>query len=446
MTPGVVVPDHASWTMWGRDPAELGIVRAPGPEQARQLLLPDPVPEALVEPVRSAWARMPPPRRYVGWPRSLPGVPASEVLAPETDPSGEAHHGGHDMEHGDHEMDHGDMMAIVGDPSEDGLVMESIDFELGPLDAGVPGGLALTLSLDGDVIDRCEPRATLAMPLGPIAGGALCDPLAPVSWATAIALALELAAGRGASEATARIRLAAVESERALSHLAWLRAFGHLLGWAELEECADDAALAVMPHRMRLEEAAATLSLESDHRGEPAAGLEAASRPVDRVRRLLDGSRRLAARTRGRAEVTEERIAADGVAGPVARAAGASRDARTGDALYETLGFREIVLEAGDAEARTLLRSEEAAAALDLARVALHEKGAGGAATTTGEAVVEGPRGPIHASAAGGQVTVRAPGSPALLTMAGEAVAGLEVGAALTALASFDLSGWRVSE
>lgn len=202
-----------------------------------------------------------------------------------------------------------------------------------------------------------------------------------------------------------------------------------------------------MPLRTRLE-LAIVPSAEINGLEELAVGLEAPRRQVERLLGLLVGSRRLRSRTRGRAKTPRDRIADSGVAGPVARAAGLSRDARAGDPLYEALGFRQTTLAEGDAEARTLLRAYEAASALDLAIAALAQGGDREPASPdrTAETVMEGPRGPVRARFDGGRLEVGAPGAAELLDLAGEAVEGLEVGSALAALASFDLSGWRVSE
>ena len=449
MNAAMIVPDQASWTMWGRDPAQVGLRPAEAPERARQLLVPDPVPEALAAAVRDAWSRIPPPRSYVAWPRGHAGVAAADLLEAqghrEPEQGGPAHGDGDHGEHGNGGHDHHDMMAIVGDPSADGLVMESIELQLGPLAPGLPGGLVLELSLDGDVVERCHPRATLEMPLGPVAGGGSGDPLAPAAWTAAIGTALESAAGRVASEGTARLRVAAVEAERALSHLCWLRAFGFVLGWAQLSDRAHEGAVALIGPRLLLEEAAARPGPDGVDRDALRGQLEAAATPMGRVRRLLQGSRRIRARTRGRARVAAQRISGAGLTGPAARAAGVSGDARSADPLYEALGFREALREEGDAEARTELRVTESVAALDLAVAALREEGSSEqGAVLTAAGSVEGPRGPVRARHVDGRLHVVAPGNARLLELAGETVVGLEIGRALTGLASFDLSGWKV--
>lgn len=343
---------------------------------------------------------MPQPRRLVTWETSLPGRPADEALEPK-----------HEHEHEMHDMGGSDMhsmMEIRGDPSRDGLVMEPLDFELGPLAAALPGGLVLELSLDGDVVRSCRPRALLSIPSEALGGGAPPDPLAGAAWAAALAL------GRG--EPVDPVRVAAIEHERALSHASWLRGLGMLLGWAELAQRAQDAVTALA-------------SLDETP-------LAAARVPVDRLLALLDGSRRLRWRTRGRAVVDAARLAQTGVGGPVARAAGLERDARAGDGFYASLGFRPELHDAGDAEARTLVRAREAAASLRLAIAAF---AATGAATA-----VEGPRGRISVELPGTHVQPSAPGADELLGLAGEAVRELELAAALVGIASFDLSPWQV--
>lgn len=314
------------------------------------------------------------------------------------------------------------MMEIRGEPSSDGLVMEALSFELGPLAAAVPGGIVLELSLDGDVVAACRPRALLAAGPLALAAGMPPDPLAPAAWTAA------LAAARG--EPLGSRVLAGLECERALSHATWLRSLGELLGWAELSEQAQAAVSAVAP---------ACAALRGGD-GVPARTALAAALPrLERLLGLLEGSRRLRARTRGRAVVGADVLRPTEVGGPVARAAGLERDARAGDPAYDALGFRIELDGAGDAEARTLVRAREAATSARLALAALDMDGDARAA-----AHVEGPRGPLEARAHGPHVELAAPGAEELLALAGGVVAGLELASALVGIASFDLSPWRV--
>jgi hypothetical protein len=394
--PAVIVPDEPSWAVWGHDLRAQGFAPAAGPSQASVLVGPSHVPEALATAIAEAWRSMPAPRLVT------PGdpVPGSTPLSTLVDLADE--HGPHDghgsqareeMGHGD--MDHHDMMAIVGDPSEDGLVMEAVDFELGPLSPVLPGGLVAALSLDGDVVASCELRALLA------SHGH--DPLAPAA-----------SAGGG---------VAAVELERAVSHLAWLRRFAEILGWPALAERAD-----------------APLRPLIAARGD---GLAAARRPLERLLAFLEGSRWLRARTAGLAVVDAAQAERAGLAGPNARAAGLATDARADAPRYRALGFEAVVREAGDAEARVLVRAEEALAALRLAEAAADERpasapvgGRHGSGPDARRVPVEGPRGPVPDPGGGAEAALR---------VAADRAVGLEWSDAVTALASFDLSAWRVA-
>jgi len=396
--PAVIVPDAGAWMMWGRDLSALGFRSAAAPEQADVLIGPARVPQALAEAVRAAWALQPAPRRHVALGDTLAdGASLAEVVEAgdgprHTDGTGGDHgdmdHG--DMDHGD--MDHGDMMAITGAPSADGLVMEDVDVELGPLLSPLPGGLRARVSLDGDVVASCAIDALLRASAGSLAP----DPGADRAWTAAFALARGTATGWGP-------RLAAVETERALSHLVWLRRLGELLGWSELADRAGAAVAAVLPR----------------HR-DPEAPLGGAHAAAGRLANLLDGSRRLRARTRGLAVVASGEVGDRGLAGPNALASEeAGRD--------------------GDALARVLVRAEQATEAL---RAADRLRGEDPPAPTA----VDGPRGPVRVETApiGRPLALRAPGAAEALEVAAERAVGLEWSRALVVLHSFDPSPWRV--
>ena len=346
--------------------------------------------------------------------------------------AGHAGHGGHG--HGGH--DHHDMMAIVGEPSADGLVMEAIDLRIGPLSGVLPGGLVVAVSLDGDVVDGCVIEATLRA--GRDVEGGMPDPLAAVAWRAADAVAAGLAAGGAAPARVQWQRLAAVEHERALSHLVWLRSLARLLGWAQLVDEVQRAVDLVAP-----------LHCDAEEHLTPGALPDARNRAASLLATL--GGRRFAWRTRGRGVVP---AAAHALTGPNARAAGGTADARATDPLYRALGFRVVVEEAGDVRARALVRAREAVAALELAAAALERAEAlpsdgadvpiAFAAGAT--AVVEGPRGPVQVTRERDDASPvhAAPGASTALTAAGEAARGQEWSAALLTIASFDLSPWTV--
>jgi len=353
-------------------------------------------------------------------------------------------HDGHEShashgEHGGHGgHDHHDMMAIVGDPSRDGLVMESIEFAFGPLSGVLPGGVVAEVALDGDVVERCEVRAMLAA--GRDGDPQLPDPLSPVAWRVAGLVATEVASEAIADLRAQWSRVAALEAERALSHLAWLRSFARLLGWPQLVGAAQ-AALAPLASGRRLP-------------GEPPAAeqLEAAAQAIGPAIRLVMG-RRFERRLTGRGALAG---AQSGLAGVNARAAGAPRDARGDDPLYAELGFVPTVSDGADALARAGGRVAEARAALDLATRALERAQAArtrapGVAlglANAGGASIEGPRGPVLASrsAPAAKLRVAAPGAGAARAAAGGAAVGQEWSAALVTLASFDLSPWAVGD
>lgn len=461
--PAVVVPDEQAWALWGEDLRARGLAPAESPTTAVALIVPATVPEPLAAAVRDAWALMPPRRRLLALegPR-LPGVPAELLFGRHGDHHGASaarHEGhlasgdasrGHQMEgHGEPE-DHAHMMEVVGEPSRDGLVMEAVELRLGPLSPALRGGLVAEVSLDGDVVAGCVVTATLeihqpdsAPPLPP-------DPLAPVAWQVAMLWASERTSGLAVPASTAWLRLLAVEVERALSHLAWLRGFGSLLGWAELVDRAREAVTPLVGARGRLGVEVTTPDLDTLRVDGVLEPLEAARRAAERVHRLLDGSRRLASRTRGRAAVPSADLRAAGVTGPVTRAAGELADARVEDPRYRALGFKPELREEGDALARTLVRAAEAHASLELAVGALRHvdcggAGTGGCAEAPGPTVIEGPRGVLSADGRlGGRPRLFAPGAEGQRRLAGEAVLGAEWASALVGLASFDLSPWRM--
>lgn len=397
--PAVVVPDTGSWALWGLDLEARSLTVAASPAQASALALPRVLPAELIEATRAAWSQMPPPRRMVeldGPP--LSGIRAAGALAEKPSGSGGAK-GGEEDDSG------GDMMEITGEPSRDGLVMESIELKHGPLAPGFPGGLVLAVELDGDVVCSCEVRGTLR-------AGKQGDPLAPAASEATIA---------HGEEANPVASILAVERERALSHVVWLASFAVVLGWRELQE--------------RSWEIVACLVQREDGNSADA------QRRAGRLLEWLQGNRRLASRTRGRGTVPAEVADSHGLRGPNARASGLPDDARESSEIYRQLGFSIRVQEAGDAEARVLQRAGEALDSLRLHAAAREQVGR--AATAPFPAGVEGPRGPIAGRGNGALVTSGATGAR---TLAGVLAGGLAWASALAVVASFDLSPWQPGE
>ena len=308
-------------------------------------------------------------------------------------------------------------MAVAGEPSRDGLVMEQAGAVIGPLAPGLPSGLRVELELDGDVV--ASARISGVLPPSP---SPLCRKAA--AWAAARAAAGD---EPPSGSATAR-HLVATEVERALSHASWLMRFAVLLGWVDLAE--------------RLRRALPPL-IEIHAAPGPARArlLEGGLRDLERALTMVLGSRRLASRTAGRAIAAADRCRESGVCGPALRAAGGT-DPRASDPPYIELGFDPVQRANGDAQARAELRAEEALAALSLARAA-DEAGE----LPPGEGAVEGPRGPLAPGAASPS-SVRViveEGSSAAARIAESATVGLELAQALVAVASFDLDPWAVA-
>ncbi len=441
-TPALVVPDEQTWTVLGLDPASLNATPAFAAGRVERVLVSEHVPSVLSEPLAAWLAAVP---RTAGIDQHSLAMPA--------DAPGDADRGAHQArdlhqhrDHGDH-SDHGhhdghdrhgghhDMMAIVGEPSADGLVMEPIDVTYGPLGTPLPGGVLVEATLDGDVVAK----ATVSALLSRGTGGDPPEPpdlLAPVAWRAAIAGA----AAAELPQSDRWLNVAEVELERAVSHLAWLRSFGRLLGWQQLIDSCTDALGGL---------ARARSALASDP--------ESALRHVEAARRLVvavgELSRRggwLRLRLRGRAVATADKVKAAGLRGPVARASGLFDDARGDDPLYLRLGFTPVVHSEGDALARTFVRIDEAVQAVTLASAALKGTTQGKAAETVSEerasGLVEGPRGPLQAERTPDGWRLAAHGAAPALEAAADARVGAEWSTALAVLASFDVSSWRLEQ
>ena len=371
-------------------------------------------------------------------------------------------HGG--MDHGT--MDHGDggfmsMVAMTKDlpRGPDGLPMETVETPFGPLFPGLPAGLAVTFTLDGDVVTEVEVTpGTVHRDVeetwpGPVAGfaGRLAriDPLAPVAYRLLAERALLAIDSPAIPERTASGYVAMLERERIASHLGWLAEFTSLLGVRFLAD------------------RAATLHLAMSRDPETAIG-----RAAPRIRALLRDAARTPLLQRRLAGIADLHDAEpDSLSGPVARATGLAVDARTSDPIYGALGFHPIVIAGSDAWARLQVRLAEIEQSLDLCQrqaapaegVAssppLPRTGSGGrgvgAETAlppglngSGAAEVETPRGAVRleVETVDGRVTaVRLDDRPrdhaALIPTVAR---GAEVADALAGVASLDLSPWAI--
>lgn len=423
LTPTLIVPDEQTWTMLGQDPARLGAEPSFESSATSALLLPLQLPEGFDAPLAEVLATLPGGQRVHRQALDLPSTPEARG----GDVGGGEGYGGDEGHEG-----HGDMMAIVGEPSADGLVMESIEFRYGPLAIPFPGGLAVEATLDGDAVLAATVTGLPSASPPPGAVPSCPDPLAPAAWAAALA---------GAGGRSEPCHPFAVELERAISHLAWLRALSRLLGWTRLTDRAS---------RPLAELTAFDVNRNGRARPDTGVGarLDAASAGTARLIDLLCGSRSLRWRLAGRGVVSPGRAEKRGLDGPSARASGLARDERHGDPLYLSLGYEPLLGDDGDALARTLLRAREVGQSLDLARAALvfdgeaAERPGGG----SGGGSVEGPRGALRAERGHAGWSLTAPGSTPARTLAAEAMIGEPWQDALAVLASFDLSPWGPAE
>ncbi len=171
--PSLVVPDELALTVWGHDPYARGLTAVLAPGSARALLSAEPLPEPLRSVVGELERSLPRSASVktasITGPAALANRRAAAALLPgdrghmpgcaaapchddeqqdsqpghaEADHDAEEDHGGHGGHH------HGEAMAITGEPSADGLVMEPIELSCGPLLTPLPGGLVLDVELD----------------------------------------------------------------------------------------------------------------------------------------------------------------------------------------------------------------------------------------------------------------------------------------------------------
>ena len=327
--------------------------------------------------------------------------------------------------------------------SPDGLKMEWIEVPFGPFFPGLPGGLGLTLTLDGDSVAAARAESLVPGALAPgFPAAELADrlaaqgPLAPAALRELAFRALEAASGATPPPERRATRAAALERTRIASHLNWLAGLARQVGLVALERRA-----AALHQRLRRADAADCA------RAVPALrALGARIRQTPLLRDRLAGIGRM-----------DDRAAAE-TGGPVARAAGHAVDARADDPAYAALNV-EVIAGAdtgtgGDAWARLGQRLAEIDQSLDLiARAGAIAEAAPSAdlladLPSDGHAMarVETPRGPatLHLTLQGGTIAEARLTTPfaRLAAQIGPMTAQMELAEALTAVASLDLDPW----
>lgn len=327
--------------------------------------------------------------------------------------------------------------------SPDGLRMEWIEVPFGPFFVGMPGGLGLTLTLDGDSVAASRAESLVPGALAPgFPAVELADrlaaqgPLAPAALRELACRALEAATGVAPLPERGTARAAALERARIASHLNWLAGLARQAGLVALER-----RIGALHQRLRRADAADCA------RAAPA--LRALGARVRRTPLLRD-------RLAGVGQIKDRSVAEAG--GPVARAAGYAVDARADDPAYATLNFKVIAGKdtgtGGDAWTRLCQRLAEIDQSLDLiARAGAIAEAASAADLQTnlpadGHAMarVETPRGPatLHLTLRGGSIAEARLTTPfsRLAALVGPMVVQMELAEALTAVASLDLDPW----
>lgn len=308
--------------------------------------------------------------------------------------------------------------------SADGLQMDWLEVPFGPVFPGLPGGLKLTLTLDGDGVTEGQAISLVGMTTEGEEGEegeeseemdaetfigylSAAIPLAPVSYRLLACLAIEQAAGLEDDSANAGARTGALERERIASHLGWLAQLGRQLGFAWLTQRASTLQLQVRKANR-----------------DSLAALEPALRTLGT---RLERTPLLKSRLKGIGLLLTE---SSDLRGPVARAAN----------------------EGGDAWARLWQRLAEISVSLDLIKSGgepeLPVLRDIGDVSGTGEAAVDTPRGEARLSLKleRGQVKSYKLDTACShhIDLVAKLVEGQELGDALLAVGSLDLSPWEV--
>ncbi len=151
-----------------------------------------------------------------------------------------------------------------------------------------------------------------------------------------------------------------------------------------------------------------------------------------------------------------------GVSGPIARASGIRKDARSSNKFYTELGFTILTSTAGDTYARLQLRLDEikqsfrliekAAISSDslFKKIMLVSESSMDTNNASGQAIIETPRGQarLQLTLENGQVTSAQLETPSTqhLTFIEPLTDQQELGSALLAVGSLDLSPWEIQQ
>lgn len=328
-------------------------------------------------------------------------------------------HGGHDHGGHNHGGDDGGMMSMemmtMDLPrSADGLPMDWSEVHFGPFHPGLPGGLDLHLKLDGDTVGKVLGIAGVnpSVPDNPE------DPkkfsrLFPLEHRAYRCLA-EAAFGQLSTPSKE------LERERILSHLRWLRSFAELLGNNWLQRQANQFYFQLSDK--------GTSELPSLK-----AGLQRFFNKINRLPLIRY-------KLKGKGQIPETDL--EKISGPVARAAGVTRDLRTEIQVYRERGFEPVSLKGNDAYTRLQVRLKEIIQSLELIeKLGEAEAGDSGSAVETarGQAVLhpyENEKDPLVFEHPSTQLAELIPGL----------IEGHEIADALLIVSSLDISPWQLQK
>ncbi len=324
--------------------------------------------------------------------------------------------------------------------SSDDLQMEWIDAPFGPFFPGLPSGLQLTFTLDGDTVAGSTSHAITEnialLESAPMHAGCFVkhflslDPLTPVASQLLICKAMENIADIQIETSIAKARIGALERERIASHLSRLVLFAQQTGFAWLARSAGLLQLKVL-----------AADITEIAKLKPA---------LEKLIKHIRNTPLLKPRTSGIARL----LASDALCGVVARSIGVNNDVRSSDEIYLSLGFKTINRHEGDAWARLQIRLDEikqsielieAAGAINLAEMIKLDELSG-----KGQSSIETPRGKatLQLSMDKGFVSsvhLEAP-SNHHLSLLDALTDQQELGDALIAVGSLDLSPWEIHQ
>ncbi|WP_347160336.1 hypothetical protein [Pontibacter chitinilyticus] len=352
------------------------------------------------------------------------------------------------MDHGS--MDHGGghdmgfmsmvMMTKHMPRSADGLAMERNEAHFGPFFPGLPGGLHIRMTLDGDTVVKAETkqlplrqRMTAALPMEAqafVSQLSQAHPLTPETYRLLAERALANALGFQPEPQQKWQEMVALEQERVLSHLNWLSTFGVSVGSAWLQQRA--------------------AAYYQQYKTNPGRAYDLL-RFLQQVRQLPYLKQKLQRAGAVPANLLHH------VSGPAARAGGAAQDVRTQEQAYRGLGFEPVTeSQSSNAWGRLLVRLAETGQSVRLAAQAVKqpEKHPTRKAATTyggsgeGRASIETPRGKadLHLHLREGIVQHMHLQMPSfrLLAMVPTVAEGQELSDALVGIASLDISPWGI--